>query len=157
LTPALAAAIFGVMGISAGSKRRESRKRAKPISLKGLVVYAVDDESEQVEIIRKALEKEECQVVGTDDPQAMANLLKTNRADLIIADIVMPKIDGWELFRQIRQEPINKNTPVVFLTALAANNEEGLFTQGLGRCRVLAKPISPRRLVADIKEFLGVL
>lgn len=145
------------MSSGASLPKSAGPKRPQSVSLKGLVIFAVDDEPIQIEVLRNVLEKESCRVIGTDNPQVMLELFRFNRPDLVIADIMMPKIDGWELFRQMRETELNKETPVIFLTSLATPEEENQFTPGEGRCRVLAKPIVATKLVAAIKQFLSAL
>jgi CheY-like chemotaxis protein len=125
-------------------------------TLRGRLVFVVDDEPLEVDVLREFLEGEGCRVVGSDDSRQMARLLEINRPDVLIADVMMPGIDGWELLRRMRDTELNGDTPVIFLTCLAAEDDEPQFTRGHGRCHVLAKPVLRDRLIACVRECLGI-
>jgi CheY-like chemotaxis protein len=116
----------------------------------------LDDESSQVDAIRRSLRKTKCRVIGSVDPLDFLDLLRSHIPDLIILDVMMPGIDGWEVFRRLREIPSFDITPVVFLTALATAEEEYHFSPGVGHCRVLAKPIAVDRLVSAMVDLLSM-
>lgn len=123
-------------------------------TLRGRLIFVVDDETLEIDVLRQFLESEGCHVVGLDDSKEMAMLLELNRPDVLIADVMMPGIDGWELLRRMRDTELNRDTPVIFLTCLAAENDEPQFTKGHGRCHVLAKPVLGEKLIDCVRQSL---
>ena len=79
--------------------------------------------------------------------------LEQSRPDLILLDVMLPEIDGFELCRRIRQSPVLARTPVLFLTARSDEVDRVLGLE-IGGDDYMTKPFSPRELVARIKAHL---
>ena len=92
-------------------------------------------------------------IEATDGIQAIA-LARSELPDLILMDISIPEVDGWEATRILRQDPATKDIPIIALTAhaLADDRERA---QSVGFTSYLAKPIEPRAVVAEVQRFLG--
>jgi len=92
-------------------------------------IMLVDDEQDQIFSIKTAFEQEypeKYDIIGVESGKKCLEILEKNeKFDLILLDIMMPKMDGWEVFDKIKANPSWKNIPVIFLTArsdgLAAN------------------------------------
>jgi two-component system alkaline phosphatase synthesis response regulator PhoP len=113
-------------------------------------ILLVDDEKDIVEFLKYNLEQENYEViVGYNGEEALDKLHE--KPDLIILDIMMPKLDGFETFKLIREKKEFEDTPVIFLTAKAgeANEIKGLE---LGASDYIQKPISPKKLIARVKS-----
>lgn len=116
-------------------------------------ILLIDDEPDILEFLRYNLEQEGYQVItGTDGQQALDKV--SENPDLIILDIMMPKLDGFEVMERIRSDKRYKGIPVIFLTAKAGevNEIKGLE---LGASDYLQKPISPKKLLARVKANLN--
>jgi two-component system, OmpR family, alkaline phosphatase synthesis response regulator PhoP len=115
-------------------------------------ILLVDDEKDIVEFLQYNLEREGFHVITAYDGMEAIDML-SHKPDLIILDVLMPKMDGYEVCKQIRTMDDFKNTPVIFLTAKSAEMDEvrGL---NLGADDYIAKPISPRKLIARVKSNL---
>jgi len=116
-------------------------------------ILAVDDEPDILEIIGYNLSKEGYEVLTASNGADAIRIAKEQRPDLIILDIMMPKMDGIETCRQIREIDKLKNTFVVFLTA---REEEFVEIMGFsaGADDYIAKPIKPRALLSRINAIL---
>lgn len=115
-------------------------------------ILLVDDEHDIVEFLKYNLEQEKFQVVvGYNGEEALEKLIE--KPDLIILDIMMPKLDGFEVCRRIRGKKEFENTPIIFLTAKAGeiNEIKGLE---IGANDYIQKPISPNKLIARVKSNL---
>ncbi len=119
------------------------------------LVFVVDDEPAAFNLVKKILEAANYRTVCMDDPEMMLRLLKYNRPDLIIMDVMMPGMDGWELFSQVRLSKLNKNTPVIFLTCTAMEMDEVQLASSADRCRTLAKPARGPKLLSVIADLLS--
>ena len=115
-------------------------------------ILLVDDERDIVEFLQYNLIQEGFDVVAAYDGFDAINKLK-EKPDLIILDIMMPKIDGFETCRRIRASHGFENTPIVFLTAKSGEVDEILRLE-LGASDYIQKPISPKKLVARVKSNL---
>jgi len=119
----------------------------------GTEILIVEDSLTQAERLRYSLERNGFKVViARDGPQAL-ELLAEAGAAMVISDIVMPDMDGYELCRRIRQDPETADTPVILLTALSepADVISGLAS---GASDFLGKPYNEQSLVARINRAL---
>jgi len=115
-------------------------------------ILLVDDERDIVEFLRYNLEQEDFSVITAyDGSEALIKIEES--PDLVILDIMMPKIDGFEVCKKIRENSKYQNIPVIFLTAKGSEKDE---IQGLelGAVDYIQKPISPKKLVARVKANL---
>jgi len=116
-------------------------------------ILIVDDEQDILELIEFNLQKEGYQVFMASNGMDAISVAKKVRPDLVILDVMMPKMDGIEACRQLRALPEFKNTFILFLTA---RNEEYSEIAGFnaGADDYIAKPIKPRALVSRINAIL---
>jgi two-component system alkaline phosphatase synthesis response regulator PhoP len=111
----------------------------------------VDDEPDIISLIEYNLRKEGFEVVtarnGAEALQRTADL-----PDLVLLDVMMPELDGFETCRRLKAEPRTANIPVIFLTARSAEVDEIVGLE-IGADDFLHKPISPRKLVARVRAL----
>jgi len=116
-------------------------------------ILIVDDEPDILELIEYNLKKEGYQVYLASNGQDGVAMAKKIHPDLIILDIMMPKMDGIEACRLMRAIPEFKNTFMVFLTARSEEYSE-IAGFNVGADDYIAKPIKPRALVSRINAIL---
>ncbi|MGF1924956.1 MAG: response regulator transcription factor, partial [Bacteroidia bacterium] len=116
-------------------------------------ILIVDDEPDILELIEYNLKKEGYQVYLASNGQDGVAMAKKVHPDLIILDIMMPKMDGIEACRIMRAIPEFKNTFMVFLTARSEEYSE-IAGFNVGADDYIAKPIKPRALVSRINAIL---
>lgn len=115
-------------------------------------ILLVDDEIDITEFLRYNLERENFEVITAHDgAEALSKLLEN--PDLIILDIMMPVMNGFEVCRRIRDIDRFRNTPVIFLTAKSSETDE-IKGLELGANDFIKKPVSPKRLIARVKSNL---
>ena len=93
-------------------------------------------------------------VEALDGRQAIA-LARSERPDLILMDISIPELDGWEATRILREDAATKDIPIIALTAHALADDRARAQQ-MGFTAYLAKPIEPRAVVAEVERWIGV-
>lgn len=116
-------------------------------------ILIVDDEPDILELIEYNLKKEGYQVYTASNGQEAVTEAKKVLPDLIILDIMMPKMDGIEACRIMRTMPEFKNTFMVFLTARSEEYSE-IVGFNVGADDYIAKPIKPRALISRINAIL---
>ena len=115
-------------------------------------ILLVDDEPDIVEFLKYNLEQQNFEViVGHNGEEALQKLVE--KPDLILLDIMMPKLDGFETCKRIRENKEFENVPIVFLTAKAGEIDE-IKGLELGASDYIQKPISPNKLIARVKSNL---
>lgn len=116
-------------------------------------ILIVDDEPDILELIEYNLKKEGYQVYTANNGKEAIDEARKVQPDLIILDIMMPKMDGIEACRLLRAMPEFKNTFMVFLTARSEEYSE-IAGFNVGADDYIAKPIKPRALVSRINAIL---
>lgn len=115
-------------------------------------ILLVDDEKDIVEFLKYNLEQKDFEVsVGYNGEEAIERL--ADNPDLIILDIMMPKMDGFEVCKKIRATKGFENTPVIFLTARSGETDE-IKGLDIGANDYIQKPISPQKLIARVNSNL---
>ena len=117
-------------------------------------ILVVDDEVYIVHILDFSLGMEGYEVVTALDGEEALRKVKETRPDLIVLDIMMPKMDGYETCRALKADASTKNIPVILLSAKGRNVD---MQQGydVGADDYITKPFSPRKLVDRINAMLG--
>ncbi len=115
-------------------------------------ILLVDDERDIVEFIQYNLELEGFEVISAYDGEIALEKLN-EKPDLIVLDIMMPKMNGYEVCKRIRTNEEYDDIPIIFLTAKTSEFDE-LKAFNLGADDYIKKPISPKMLVARIKSKL---
>jgi two-component system alkaline phosphatase synthesis response regulator PhoP len=116
-------------------------------------ILVVDDEKDIVDILKYNLEKEHEFDVFTAYNGKEALSLVENNPDLILLDIMMPELNGFEVCKQLKQNPATAKIPVIFLTAKENEIDEILGLE-LGADDYIHKPLSPRKVIARVKSVI---
>src|ERR1700730_5261644 len=116
-------------------------------------IAIVEDEAELAALIDYNLTRNGYQTQVLNGAQSTLKTLETARPDLILLDIMLPEMDGFELCRQIRQSIVLARTPVLFLTARSDEVDRVLGLE-IGGDDYMTKPFSPRELMARVKAHL---
>jgi two-component system, OmpR family, alkaline phosphatase synthesis response regulator PhoP len=116
-------------------------------------IIVVDDEEDIVQMLRYNLQKEGYDVTTALNGAEALRLAQQQRFDLVLLDVMMPEIDGFEVCRRMRAMPAYGSTPIMFLTARAGEIDQILGLE-LGADDYIQKPISPRVLMARVKTVL---
>ena len=116
-----------------------------------LKVMVVDDESRMRKLVRDFLVRQDFEVLEAGDgEQAVDLFFEEKDIALIILDVMMPKMDGWEVCREVRK---NSKVPIIMLTARGDERDE-LLGFDLGVDEYISKPFSPKILVARVEAIL---
>ena len=119
--------------------------------MKDAKILVVDDESRMRKLIKDFLiQKEAIIVEASDGEEALEVFEREKNIDLILLDVMMPKLDGWSTLREIRA---TSNVPIIMLTARGEERDE-LFGFELGVDEYISKPFSPKVLVARVEAIL---
>jgi len=117
-------------------------------------ILVVDDEIYIVHILDFSLGMEGYEVLTALDGEQALERLKSDKPDLIVLDIMMPKVDGYEVCRTIKSNPETQHIPVILLSAKGRNVDQKMGFD-VGADDYITKPFSPRKLVERINQLLG--
>ena len=117
------------------------------------VILVVDDNQQNLELLQVYLEDVDCQSVPASDGPEALDIIATNPPDLILLDVMMPKMSGFEVCRRIKSDPKTSDIPVIMVTAL---NEFGDIERAIdsGTDDFLSKPVNKLELLTRIKTLL---
>jgi DNA-binding response OmpR family regulator len=117
-------------------------------------ILCIEDETEMIDLLRLMLEREGYRLVGAHGGEAGLERIREERPDLVLLDLMMPGIDGWEVYQQLQTDPALTGIPVIVVTAKAQEIDRVL---GLRLARVadyIVKPFSAQQLVQSIRRVL---
>jgi len=119
------------------------------------LVMVVDDSAVLRKIMAFNLKKYGYSVVeATNGEEAIQKLSEGVKPDLMLLDIMMPKIDGFTVLKELRENEDWENIPVIVLTAKGGEEDEKCALS-LGATRVMTKPFSPVQLIQEVKRVIG--
>lgn len=116
-------------------------------------VLVVDDNQQNLELLLAYLEDVDCKTLSAGDGAQALEVVKTSSPDLILLDVMMPKMSGFEVCRRIKNDPKTTDIPVIMVTAL---NELGDIERAInsGTDDFLSKPVNKWELVTRVKTML---
>ena len=118
------------------------------------VVLAADDDEDILELVAFRLERSGYTVLKARDGEEALQVARERLPDLAVLDVMMPKLDGFEVTRRIRSDGTTKGMPVILLTARAQDADvQAGFDAGADD--YLRKPFSPQELRARVQAILG--
>ncbi len=118
------------------------------------IVYFEDD-CDMVELVRIILSREGYQVDGVAEGQAGMKLIKQILPDAILLDLMLPDMDGWEIFRQLKNDPATAEIPVIVVTAKAQSIDKVLGLEIAKVDEYISKPFRPNELVERVNMVIA--
>lgn len=117
-------------------------------------VVCVEDEQEMIDLIRLILGRRGFEVLGANGGVRGLELIRAEKPDIVLLDLMMPEMDGWQVYQQLKADPATEHIPVVVVTAKAQNIDKVL---GLHIAKVddyISKPFSLQELVDRVEAVL---
>ncbi len=118
-------------------------------------VVCIEDELEMIELVRLILGRNNFQVVGAVGGQQGLNKIEEVNPDLVLLDLMMPEMDGWEVYQKMKASETMRDIPVIVVTAKAQSIDRVL---GLHIARVddyITKPFGPQELLESVERVLN--
>lgn len=116
-------------------------------------ILVVDDDKEIVRLVRAYLEQAGFQVLIAYDGETALHVLRRDRPDLVVLDLMLPDRDGWDITRLVRADGVLASTPIVMLTARVEDSDKIIGLE-LGADDYITKPFNPREVVARVRSVL---
>jgi two-component system, OmpR family, response regulator VicR len=116
------------------------------------MILCIEDEPDMIDLIRLILTQRGYDVRGAKGGQEGLEIIRSEHPDLVLLDLMMPEMDGWEVYQQMKAAPETRNIPVIVITAKSQSIDKVL---GLHIARVddyLVKPFSPQELLASVER-----
>jgi two-component system cell cycle response regulator DivK len=116
-------------------------------------ILVVEDQEDNRQILRDLLGNAGYELSEAENGEEALTAVASQRPDLILMDIQLPIMDGYEATRRIKADPATKSIPIIVVTSYALSGDEGKAREA-GCDAYVTKPYSPRQLLAKVKEFL---
>ena len=118
-------------------------------------IVCIEDEPEMIDLVKLILSRYGCAVIGATGGRVGLETIRSHAPDLVLLDLMMPDMAGWEVYQQMKADEEMKDIPVVVVTAKAQSIDKVL---GLHIAKVddyITKPFGPEELRASIERILG--
>ncbi len=118
-------------------------------------VVCIEDEPEMIDLVRLILGRKGFEVIGANGGVEGLEAVRREKPDLVLLDLMMPDMDGWEVYQQIKADESLRHIPVVVVTAKAQSIDKVL---GLHIAKVddyITKPFGPQELLESVAKILG--
>lgn len=125
-----------------------------PMNANMKCILCVEDEPEMIDLIRLILGRRGFEVKGANGGVEGLRMIREEKPDLVLLDLMMPDMDGWEVYQQIKADEKTRSIPVIVVTAKAQSIDRVL---GLHIAKVddyIAKPFQPQELLASVERVL---
>jgi DNA-binding response OmpR family regulator len=119
------------------------------------MILCIEDEQEMIDLIRLILSRRGFEIRGANGGKEGLEIIRNEHPDLVLLDLMMPEMDGWEVYQHMKADEATKNIPVIVVTAKAQSIDKVL---GLHIAKVddyIAKPFSPQELLTSVDTVLG--
>jgi len=119
------------------------------------LILCIEDEEEMIDLIRLILTRRGFDVRGANGGKEGLEVVRRDHPDLVLLDLMMPEMDGWEVYQQMKADESTKDIPVIVVTAKAQSIDKVL---GLHIAKVddyIAKPFSPQELLNSVDNVLA--
>ncbi len=118
-------------------------------------ILYIEDDPEMIDLVSLILNRQGFQVIGANGGHKGLELVKTASPDLILLDLMMPDMDGWDVYHQLKNSPDSRNIPIIIITAKSQMIDKVLALQIAKVDDYIIKPFRPDELLASIKKILA--
>ena len=118
-------------------------------------ILCIEDDPDMIDLIRLILERRGFVVEGAERGKQALQIMQASPPDLVLLDLMMPDMDGWDVFQKMKADALTRNIPVIVVTASAQGIDREF---GLHIAKVddyIVKPFSPQDLLASVDRVLG--
>ncbi len=118
-------------------------------------ILCIDDDVGIIELVQLIMQRDGFSVRGASSGAEGLSAMRSEMPDVVLLDIMMPEMDGWETYKRIKADPTLKDVPVVILTARNSSFEEVIARERAGVDDYITKPFTPQELRVRIKKVLS--
>lgn len=120
------------------------------------IVVCIEDEPEMIDLVKLILRRAEFEFIGAVGGREGLEKVRELQPDLVLLDLMMPDVDGWEVYRQMKADEELKQIPVIVVTAKAQSIDKVLGLHIAGVDGYVTKPFSPQELLETVKSVLDL-
>ncbi len=118
-------------------------------------ILIIDDDKDIADLVKLVLETENFEVEAASSPESAFDKARDYRPDAILLDLLMPKVDGWTIFKQIRQDATFDGVPIAILTAKSQQVDQMVGLHIMNADAYITKPFGKQELIDKTYELIG--
>ncbi len=119
------------------------------------IIAVIEDQPDIVDLLELILKRKNYKVLRAYDGDVGLELVRKYKPDVVLLDLMMPTLDGWEFHKALREDPEIADIPVIYVTARASQEERLRALEEEGAAAYIVKPFSPRELLQAIEQVLA--
>ena len=116
----------------------------------------IEDEQEMIDLVKLILSRKRFEVIGANGGREGLDAVRKNLPDVILLDLMMPDMDGWEVYQQLKADESTRDIPVIVITAKAQNIDKVLALHIAKVDDFIPKPFTPKDLLDSIEKVLQI-
>jgi DNA-binding response OmpR family regulator len=116
----------------------------------------IEDEQEMIDLVRLILSRKRFEVIGANGGREGLDAVRKNPPDVILLDLMMPDMDGWEVYQQLKADENTREIPVIVITAKAQNIDKVLALHIAKVDDYIPKPFTPKDLLDSLEKVLQI-
>ena len=116
----------------------------------------IEDEQEMIDLVRLILSRKRFEVIGANGGREGLDAVRKHSPDVILLDLMMPDMDGWEVYQQLKADVTTRDIPVIVITAKAQNIDKVLALHIAKVDDFIPKPFTPKELLDSIEKVLQI-
>jgi len=117
------------------------------------LILIADDSPTEIYVLKKMLEKHDFQVITAEDGEQAVEVTHKEKPDLILMDVVMPKLNGFQATRRLSKDPLTQNVPVIIVSSKNQETDK-LWGMRQGAKGYIGKPVTEEHLIQEINTLL---
>lgn len=123
--------------------------------MQALRIVSIEDEIDMIDLIRLILVRHGHEVIGAQGGRDGLRIVQEQKPDLILLDLMMPDVDGWEVYTQLKADPSTQTIPVLIVTARAQFGDRLVLVRQTGLDDHIIKPFDPAQLIDSVEQLLA--
>lgn len=116
----------------------------------------IEDEQEMIDLVKLILARQRFEVLGANSGREGLDIVRKVRPNVVLLDLMMPDLDGWEVYRQLKADENTRDIPVIVITAKAQDIDRVLGLHIVKVDDYITKPFSPKELIDSLNKVLGL-
>ncbi len=120
-------------------------------------ILYIEDDPEMIDLVSLILNRQGYQVIGANGGRKGLELAKSSPPDLVLLDLMMPDMDGWDVYHQLKSSEPTQNIPVVIITARSQTIDQVLAIEIAKVDDYIIKPFKPGELIQSVKKVLDAI
>lgn len=121
---------------------------------KNIKMVCIEDDAEMIDLLKLILGRKGYEIHGAENGRDGLEMIRREQPQLVLLDLMMPEMDGWEVYRQLRSDEKTRHIPIVVVTAKAQNIDQVLGLHVAHVDDYITKPFSPNDLVERVENVL---